>query len=190
MFYKKILLWCCLCSLSACQVTSLTNEQPHTRRVSSYGEYYLWLKSLSKQQLINEIEQQENYIKQGNVKQGNVTAKIHLLLLRSLPNSPIYNVYSAKSLLNSYQLSSLAQQLTLHDLALISLLKDQLNAQLFLYQDLAKNENIIQQNNHQVAKQMKNQQLSILQLNKKINVLQLQINQLKKIEETISEHDK
>jgi hypothetical protein len=171
--------------LSACQLISKTNEQPNSTHVSSYGEYYLRLKSLSKAQLKDEIKQQES-----DVKQGEITAKINLLLLRSLPNSPIYNVYSAKSLLNNFQFSALSQQLSLHDLALITLLKDQLNAQLFLYQDLAKNEQLIQQNNHQVAKQMQTQQLSILQLNKKINVLQLQINQLKKIEETISEHDK
>ena len=185
MFYKKLFLLCWLCCLSACQLISPANKQANSTPVSSYGEYYLRLKSLSKEQLKEEVKQQEN-----EAKHGEMTAEINLLLLRSLPNSPIYNVYSAKSLLNNYQFSALSEQLSLHDLALISLLKDQLNAQLFLYQDLAKNEQIIQQNNHQVSKQMKTQQQSILQLNKKINVLQLQINQLKKIEETISEHDK
>ena len=173
----------CLVNLSACQLIPRSTEQVASIKVSSYGEYYLWLKSLSNEQLKDEINQQLN-----NIKQGEPEAKINLLLLRSLPNSPNHNVYSAKTLLNSYQSTELAQQLTLHDLALISLLKDQLNAQLFLYQDLVKNEQVIQQYNHQLTIQMKTQQLSILQLTSKINMLQQQINQLKKIEKTISEH--
>jgi len=174
--------------LSGCQSLNPFNDKTSndikTHNNSRYGEYYLWLKSLSQTQLLAEIKQQKQ-----SVSDGFISAKINLLLLSSLPNSPVYNVYTAKSLLNELQKKSLLQPLSLSDQALLLVLKDQLNAQLFLYRDLEKNSQTIQQNNAQLAVQMQKQQLSVLQLNKKVNLLQKQINQLKNIEKTINEHN-
>ncbi len=174
--------------LSGCQslnpFSDNTSNDIKIHHNSRYGEYYLWLKSLSQTQLLAEIKQQKQ-----SISDGFIGSKINLLLLSSLPDSPIYNVYSAKSLLNEMQKKSLLQPLSLSDQALLLVLKDQLNAQLFLYRDLEKNSQTIQQNNAQLAVQMQKQQLGVLQLNNKVNLLQKQINQLKNIEKTINEHN-
>jgi len=169
--------------LSACQLTTPEAIDKSKNTVTSYGEYYLWLKTLSINQLQAEINNQKH-----NVELGEPDAKINLLLLSSLPSSPLYNVYNAKSLLNKFQKNALNKQLSVNDFAFISLLKDQLNAQLFLYQDMAENKQSLDQNSDRISMQMKNHQKSIIQLNKKINVLQQQINQLKSIEKNISAH--
>lgn len=169
--------------LSACQLTTSEPTNRSKSTIASYGEYYLWLKKLSVNQLQKEISVQRH-----NIELGEPDAKINLLLLSSLPRSPLYNVYSAKNRLNDFQKKSLDKQLSVNDFAFISLLKDQLNAQLFLYQDIAKNKKFLVKNSSQISIQMKNHQKSISKLNQKINLLQKQINQLKSIEQNISAH--
>ena len=100
-----------------------------TASVPTYGDYYLWLKTLSNDELLQEVEQQrreqENY---------SSDADIHIMLLHSLPESPIYNPYEAKSILNELQLQYIQSRYNPTNLSLITLLRDLLNEQLLTIQ--------------------------------------------------------
>jgi len=162
--------------LSACQI----NDQFSLERSASepqidYGQYYLYIQSLSDSELVNEINQQK--LNKSN-ETGN--ADQHLLLLFSLPNSPIHNPYTAKSLLNSHQRNNVSVN-DKADRAFMALLKDQLNQQLFLFQKLISEE--LQQ-----EQQQKKQTDTILVLKEKVAQLEEQILQLKSIEKNINEH--
>ncbi len=152
--------------LSACQIL------PNQTESFSYSHYYLWLKTLSTAELTTEISTLKQS-REAQKAQVNDNGDIKLLLLHSLPNSPIYQPYRAKMLLNQYPLS--ANNSAVNDnLALMILLKDQLNAQLLL---LEKHEQVDRKNQLQLAQQ------TIL-----IQQLKKQLTQLKKIEKNINEH--
>ncbi len=152
--------------LSACQIL------PNQTEPFSYSHYYLWLKTLSTAELTTEIStlKQSREVQKAQVSDN---SDIKLLLLHSLPNSPIYQPYRAKTLLNQYPLS--ANNSAANDnLALMILLKDQLNAQLLL---LEKHQQVDRKNQRQLGQQ------TIL-----IQQLKKQLTQLKKIEKNINEH--
>ena len=97
-------------------------------------------------------------------------------MLYSLPNSPAHNPYTAKTMLNDYPLAPYVEaSFSTTDLAFIVMLKDQLNQQLLLLEQLTNYKGAYQQS----KKFNDAQQLKIDQLNE-------QIIQLKKIEKTIS----
>mgnify|MGYP000727556428 CR=1 FL=1 len=170
--------------LVGCQAN---NHYPNNNTVATntvnYGQYYLALKSLTDNEIQSEIAQQQ--IKKS---QGSIEAEINLILLYSLPNSPVHNAYSAKSQLNKQLKQHKNYQFSPSDQAFISLLKDQLNQQLFLFQKLINQE--LEQDNQSAMQRVKNkkQQNKIAKLELTVNQLTKQITQLKKIEKTISEH--
>ncbi len=176
-------------SLSACEITPIEE----TTHIPTYGDYYLWLKSLDNEELLQEIEQQ-------NINQHSKSpdADIYLMLLHTLPKSPIYNPYTAKSLLNELQLQYVESRYNPTNLALITLLRDLLNEQLLLIQKYdittaeltsAKKSLTTQKSTASQQEQelkLKNEQVK--ELEQQVDLLKEQINQLHRIEKNISEH--
>ncbi|WP_448547535.1 hypothetical protein [Thalassotalea fusca] len=159
--------------LSACQ--SITGAPTPE---SDASHYYLWIKTLSDEELAAEITRQKQ-----NKLNGVANTDLLLVMLHSLPNAPIHNPYTAKAQLNTYQLEPYNHAIfTPKDLAFIVMLKDQLNQQLLLLKELENYQGAYHQAQSLIAKQDKQlsqQQLKITQLNK-------QIVQLKKIEQAIN----
>ena len=159
---------------TGCQLLNQT-----TMITASYGQYYLWLKSLNQEELLQEIVQQKH-----NLTENNSDTELYLLLIHALPNSPIHNPYTAKALLNVFQLQYVSTRYNSENLAFITMLRDQLNEQLLILEKLSKvsktnEENqIIQTSLHK--ENFKHQQ--------ELKRLSQQIIQLKKIEQTINNH--
>jgi len=186
--YKNVLLIFISISLSVCiSGCQLNNSHISNNAMASntvnYGQYYLALKNLSASELLIEIKQQ-----QLKKSQGSIEAEINLLLLHSLPNSPIHNAYSAKSQLNEQFKNHKNYQFSPADQAFIILLKDQLNQQLYLFQQVINQdlEHDAQSATYQLSKQKQQDETTALKLT--VTQLTKQITQLKKIERTISEH--
>ncbi|XQW85614.1 hypothetical protein ACOYR1_02455 [Thalassotalea piscium] len=166
---------------SGCQTTPTTPATPKSNTdYSYYGSYYLWIKSLDNEELVQEIKKQQR-----EELEGNQQAEYHLLLLHSLPNSPIHNPYTAKSKINQQGLIQEAQaQFNVSDLAFIIMLRDQLNQQLLILNKLINKEKA----NTESQKQLQVQQQSIDKLEQQSQKLQQQILQLKNIERSINDH--
>lgn len=163
-----------LSALSGCQLLdeskSIEVEVKPTQ--VDFSHYYLWVKSLNDDEIAQEIIQQKN-----NKQSGYAQADVQLIMLYSLPTSPIHNPYTAKTLLNDYPLVPYSETVfSATDLAFIVMLKDQLNQQLLLLEKITNYKGVYIQS----KKLNSTQQLKIDQLNE-------QIIQLKKIEKTISE---
>jgi hypothetical protein len=192
--------------LSGCELTPKQNKSS-----TSYGEYYLTLQQLSKQQLTEEVSKQQTNVEyqtttnienkpKTNVENMTRTntlinddAQIKLLLLYSMPKSPIYSSFKAKALLN--QLKSEADNTVFADLtpseqAFFSLLRDQLNQQL-----LMRNRLLAQQKEQQKKLQLraiKQQKQAVEQQEKlieQVKLLEQTIKQLKSIEQAIDKRD-
>lgn len=163
---KYLIITLLLSALSGCQLLPYSNSDK-----VDFSHYYLWIKSLNDEEVAQEIIQQKS-----NKQSGYAKADLQLIMLYSLPNSPIYNPYTAKTKLNDFQLEPYNDAIfNATDLAFIVMLKDQLNQQLLLLEQLDNYKSAYQQS----KKVNTAQQLKITQLNK-------QIIQLKKIEKTIS----
>jgi|GEM_PF-769358 len=187
---KYLLLSVLFLSLSACE--SMSQKITHA---PTYGDYYLWLKTLNNDELLQEIAQQKK-----NKAVKSPDADTYVMLLHSLPKSPIYNPYTAKSILNNLQQQYLESRYNPTNLALITLLRDLLNEQLLVIQK--QNEITVEHNNAQkmlVALQEKNliknkkifkSSIVIEALKQKVRMLEEQINQLHRIEKNINEHGK
>ncbi len=174
---RSLLLLTVLTLLSACKSTTENTEE-----YSYYGNYYLWIKGLNTHELLKEIELQK--LKES---QGNQDAEYYLLLLNSLPNSPIHNPYIAKSRLNQQALTQEAYtRFNVGNLAFIIMLRDQLNQQLLILNKLIDKEKTQKENQKQLNEQLQ----SIEKLEQNSQKLQQQIIQLKKIESSINEHGK
>ena len=169
--------------LCACQNTPQQPKPVGVTNTVNFGQYYLGLKQLSTTDLQQEVVQQ-----QAKKLEGSIEATVNLILLYSLPNSPIYSVYTAKALLNEQMQSYQRYYFSVADQAFIRVLNDQLNQQLFLMeklvaQDLAHQE---QQDKQQVID--KKRLSEIAELESTVTQLTQQIKQLKKIEQAINEH--
>ncbi len=164
---KLLSILCFVFMLPACQ---LTQPLPQKTLVS---DYYLWIKNLSKQELSEEIAQQQQ-----NLSAGLSDANIHLILLYALPESPVYNPYTAKTLLNNFSITEQAQYLSSHDFGLLSLLRDLLNQQIITANKLLLVKQSKQENDSA-------QQTLIEEKQAAIDKLEQQIAQLKRIELTI-----
>lgn len=166
----------CACQFSKQNTTTVQDiikpaiVKPVVKEKESYGDYYLMLKELGDDELALEIEDQKQ-----RKLEAYPDADFNLLLLYSLPNSPIHNAYTAKTILNEQ--NSLLDY-SPEDLVLLTLLKDQLNQQLLLIESLSDQD----QNLTQIEKQ----QNIIFQLEDETQQLQQQIIQLKKIEDAIN----
>lgn len=182
-FNKAIFILLISLCISACQTTQNSPNQLIATNTVNFGQYYLALKNLSDSELQSEIEQQRLKKSQGSIEAG-----INLILLHSLPNSPIYNVYSAKSQLNEQLKVHKNYYLSSADQAFVSLLKDQLNQQLFLFQQMMNQElaRDTQVAKHRIKEKKQLNKIAALELT--VTQLTKKIIQLKKIEQTISEH--
>ena len=148
----------------------------------NYNHYYLWIKSLNDEEVVQEISRQKN-----NKLSGVAQADIHLIMLFSLPNSPVHNPYTAKTQLNDYQLEPYEETIfSTTDLAFVVMLKDQLNQQLLILEELNNYKGAYKQSKKMIAEQ----QVEISEAQKIITQLNQKIIQLKKIEKAISEHGK
>jgi len=176
-----IIISLCLC---ACQLNSqYSTGNTMAANTVNFGQYYLSVKNLSDGELQLEIEQQR--LKNS---QGSIEAEINLILLHSLPNSPIHNAYTAKSKLNEQLKLRVNYYLSPADQAFISLLKDQLNQQLFLFQKVINQELAHDEQTAKYRIDEKKQLNKIVELELLVSQLTKKITQLKKIEQTISEH--
>ena len=180
-----------ICTIPACELIS--NSTPAPTRVPTYGDYYLWLKTLDNDELLQEIEQQNK-----NKEVKSPDADIYVMLLHSLPKSPIYNPYTAKSILNKLQLQYVESRYNPTNLALMTLLKDLLNEQLLTIHkytnvelDLKNSNNMlssVQQSSGEKSKKLLENDQTIKALEQQVELLKEQINQLHRIEKNINEH--
>lgn len=117
--------------------TPVVTPQPLEAK-PNLSAYYQWLKGLETEQLASEAAlQQQRKIEQVP------DADLFLLLLRSLPRSPIHNPYTAKAMLNQGDFNQyIYANVSAADLAFVTMLRDQLNQQLLLLQ--ANKENVTQ----------------------------------------------
>jgi len=177
--------------LSGCQITSI-NETPEVEKVAnkntSYGEYYLKLQTLNEIELIEEVEKLQLQISQipTDSPQHDYNTQIRLLLLYSLPRSPIYNTFNAKALLNKMKreekdTSTIKPiiKLSPSETGLIALLRDQLNQRLLMRNRL------LEQQQNQKDEALKQHQ----ELVDKTHLLEQIIEQLKSIEQTINKRE-
>lgn len=161
--------------LSGCQLLSLPNKDN-----VEFNHYYLWIKSLNDEEILQEISRQKS-----NKLSGLVKADMQLIMLYSLPNSPIHNPYTAKAQLNDYPLESYEYSVfNAADLAFVVMLKDQLNQQLLILEQLNNYKGAYKQSKEFITEQ----NLEVIEAKKTINQLNKKIIQLKKIEKAISEH--
>ena len=171
-----------LTTVSACQLLPQETETPkeEIEDETTYGHYYLWIKSLSDEELNQEIKLQKQQV----LAEDN-SAEVNLLLLHSLPNSPVHNPYTAKAKLNQQIFQQYIEStFSVSDLAFIIMLKDQLNQQLLLLRKLIAQDNKNEQSQEKLATLQRENKV----LNEKVMQLETQIIQLKKIEQVISEH--
>lgn len=164
--------------LSGCGLIKPIPQQGISSPQNGYfGNYYLWIKNLSDAELKSEISHQ-----QSQHKLGDEYANIYLAIIHSLANSPIYNPYTAKSILNEQALDPDNMSFNMPDFAFIILLKDSLNKQL-----LALNKLIVkEQSLEEINKQLSSSQLSIESLEISSEKLKEQIKQLKAVEARIN----
>lgn len=175
---------------SACELT-----EKHVITRTSYGEYYLELQQLTSKQLVDEVsKQQANVESETNTNtDASYDAKIKLLLLYSLPKSPIYNSFHAKMLLNelnSEDNNSAFADFTPDEEALFSLLHDQLNQRLLMRNRLLalQKEQLNAQQQLEI-KQLQSAKQQQQHLIEQVKLLEQTIKQLKSIEQAIDKRD-
>jgi len=174
-------------------ITGCQTTQKPPVRTPTYGDYYLWIKTLNNDELLLEVEQQRQK------QEGHSSdADIHIMLLHTLPESPIYNPYEAKSRLNELELQYIQSRYNPTNLSLITLLRDLLNEQLLTIQkhdeinvQYKNNKKILARMQQKVGIQNKStlkQNKQIAELKQQIKTLKEQLTQLQNIEKNISEH--
>jgi len=166
--------------LGACQLTGPSTDSSAPIK---YSQYYLWLKSLSKEQVLTEEAKQKTFIE--NNIEGKTLCQGKLILIYSLPNTQLHHPYRAKRLLNELLLAS--NTMSKDNLAFTMLLRDQLNTQLYLLKKQEKlrkelDEKLIEKNNEKIATNA-----AIEQLNKQLNHVNQQLLLLKQIDKNINE---
>jgi len=170
---STILLW--LLISSGCQLT----QKPPIE--DQYSHYYLWIKSLSSNELLNESIKQKQ-----NISGGYYNAEVNLAMLYALPKSPLYNPYTAKTKLNQLTLQpNQAVQLSSTNFGFITMMKDQLNQQILTLNKLLLTKQVLQE--HQATLKGKVTEHKTLML--KSLKLKQQIIQLKNIELDINEQE-
>lgn len=145
--------------LSAC---ALIAPSPPPVKQLAIADYYLWLNTLDKASLNQEVALIKG-------KPTTIEYQLKKVMLYASPRSTIFNIYSAKTLLNKLPI----QQVSKENLPFIQLLKDQLNQQ------------IIQINQQELALISNEKELKTL-LNT-IEQLEEKIQQLKNLELTINQ---
>ncbi|MCJ8295074.1 MAG: hypothetical protein MJK15_11755 [Colwellia sp.] len=178
----SIILIILLASLSsACQMTTSTNN---IHNEGSYSDYYLWLKTLNKKQVLAEEQKQQAVLNKTLNKSLNKPinsvdlSQGKLILIYSLANTPLHQPYKAKRLLNEHLLAS--NNMSKDDLGFTMLLRDQLNTQLHLIEQQA-------QARKKFNKQSDEHHAIIEQLKKQLKRVNQQLILLKKIDQNINE---
>lgn len=165
---------CQLTTHSDAQVSNVDDNQAiYSENYKDYGQYYVYLKTLSRQDLVAEIDKQKNIL-----AAGEKNTRMNIILLYSLPNSPIFNAYTAKTVLNKYIQSNSVDLISRNNKAFVNLLKDQLNQQIKLFEKIQLMENNIQMNEDTLNE--------ISKLEAEIADLLKKIDQLRNIEKAIS----
>ena len=176
--YFSIILIMLLGSLSsACQMTIPADK---THSVVSYSDYYLWLTTLNKKQVLAEEHKQQALLNNRLNKTVNDVdpSQGKLILIYSLANSPLHQPYKAKRLLNEHLLVS--NNMSKENLAFTMLLRDQLNTQLYLLEKQA-------QATKKFNKQSDEHHAIIAQLESQLKLVNQQLILLKKIDQNINE---
>ena len=167
---KNLLFPLFLLLLSGCElIPSPITNKPATVEILpgnfNYQQYYLAIKSMP----VNVLQQEADSLK----SQTNSTVdEIKLALLYCLPNSPIHNPYNAKAILNKFTDKQSNVTFSQDNQAFLVLLKDLLNQQLFVFD--------------KYNKKSQNQTSTIAELAEQVQLLQAQIEQLKKIETSLN----
>lgn len=167
---KNLLFPLFLLLLSGCElIPSPITNKPATVEILpgnfNYQQYYLAIKSMP----VNVLQQEADSLK----NQTNSTVdEIKLALLYCLPNSPIHNPYNAKAILNKFTDKQSKVTFSQDNQAFLVLLKDLLNQQLFVFD--------------KYNKKSQNQTSTIAELAEQVQLLQAQIEQLKKIETSLN----
>ena len=162
---------------SACQMTTPADK---THNVVSYSNYYLWLTTLNKKQVLAEEHKQQALLNNRLNKTVNDVdpSQGKLILIYSLANSPLHQPYKAKRLLNEHLLVS--NNMSKENLAFTMLLRDQLNTQLYLLEKQTKASN-------KFNKQSDEHHAIIAQLESQLKLVNQQLILLKKIDQNINE---
>ena len=162
---------------SACQMTTPADK---THNVVSYSNYYLWLTTLNKKQVLTEEHKQQALLNNRLNKTVNDVdpSQGKLILIYSLANSPLHQPYKAKRLLNEHLLVS--NNMSKENLAFTMLLRDQLNTQLHLLEKQA-------QASKKFNKQSDEHHAIIAQLESQLKRVKQQLILLKKIDQNINE---
>lgn len=163
----------CALILAGCQLLSEFTQEIAPNKPSLH-QYYLWIKQLPQQQLVVETQS----IKKA-VENDELNAELKLLMIYSLPSSPIHNPYNAKAILNKENKTFDEQG---QDNVLLVILRDQLNEQLLILQQLASEEEQLKTAERRIIKQQK----AIIELEQTVATLSSQIEQLKAIEHSIN----
>ncbi|MBU2869773.1 hypothetical protein [Colwellia sp. E2M01] len=177
-YFSVILILLFTSLLSACQLTSADNPEPLEKKttVINYNQYYLWLKSLTKAEVLSEEAKQKKLMatstEQKSLSQGK------LILIYCLPSTPLHHPYKAKRLLNELLLVS--NTMTQDNLAFSMLLRDQLNSQLYLLQKQERLEK-------ELATQNEANNKNIKQLQGQLNHVNQQLMLLKQIDQNINQ---
>mgnify|MGYP001402511337 CR=1 FL=1 len=176
--WRVIALLAFLMTVSACNVTeppaasvSITNE------TTQFSQYYLWLKTLTDEQIFIE-EDKQNALLNAQQVTVQIAAQSKLILIYSLSTGVLHQPYKAKRLLNEFLLagSSMSQE----NLAFTMLLRDQLNIQLKLREKHNKaNKDFIKQSDEHHA--------NIEQLEQQLKQVNQQLILLKKIDQNINQ---
>ena len=165
-------------STSACHVTeppstsvSITNE------TTQFSQYYLWLKTLTDEQIFIE-EDKQNALLNAQQVTVQIAAQSKLILIYSLSTGVLHKPYKAKRLLNEFLLagSSMSQE----NLAFTMLLRDQLNIQLKLREKHKKA-------NKDFIKQSEEHHANIELLEQQLKQVNQQLILLKKIDQNINQ---
>jgi len=149
--------------LSACQITAIPANDGF-----SFSQYYLWLKTLTNEELAAE-EDKQKLLMASMQEDDKAVSSPKLILIYSLPNTSVHQPYKAKSLLNKYSSANKSKNDNNHAFAL--LLNDQLNSQLALLTKLAAaNKNTNRKQQEQIAK-IKQLTIQLEQTNKQLILL-------------------
>jgi hypothetical protein len=173
--------------LGGCELLKFNDSPTNTESNNiNYTQYYLLLSELNDEEITEHAYQhqlisqdkQELTLQNEVYNRLNTEQQLKSVMLFSLPDSPIYNPFTAKSKLNQLSLKDLnALHLTDADFAFFNMLKTQLNQQILLLNQLSAEKNA----HHLIKKTYQQKQHQYQEL-------QQQIIQLKKIESNINEH--
>lgn len=164
---KTALLFILLVSISGCELIPLSKKTEKSSGYYNYHQYYLSLKTMQAKAIKAEVKTLKN------ANAAHITDQLKLALVYCLPNSPVYNPYNAKDILNKMNKKNYLIDFTSENFAFFSLLKDALNQQLIVF------------DKHSL--EVKSQHTKISSLKQELSLLKAKLSQLKSIETRLNE---